>query len=294
VTTPGGIRGYSYDANGNLTAVTGPGARTVSWWSFNKPRRMQRDADNHSEYWYGPGGDRALFRQSARINSQLELTLYGSALYERRIVGAAIEHTHYVQANGTTVATVRRSGTSTTNTTRYLHRDHLSSVVAITSESGSVTETLAYDAWGKRRPPGTWQTPNPGVFIAAAWQRRGFTAHEHIDHVGLIHMGGRVYDPEIGRFLSPDPFVQFPASTQGFNRYAYVGNNPLSHLDPSGYFIKKALKIGYTIAASYYTGGLAGAALGSATAGAAVGGAVGGYLSTGSVQDALLGRWVAR
>jgi hypothetical protein len=55
-------------------------------------------------------------------------------------------------------------------------------------------------------------------------------------------MGGRVYDPEIGRFLSPDPFVQFPASTQGFNRYAYVGNNPLSYTDPSGYFLKKLFK----------------------------------------------------
>jgi RHS repeat-associated protein len=65
--------------------------------------------------------------------------------------------------------------------------------------------------------------------VAAATLSRGFTLHEHIDHVGLIHMGGQVYDPEIGRFLSPDPFVQFPASTQGFNRYAYVGNNPLSY-----------------------------------------------------------------
>jgi RHS repeat-associated protein len=243
VTTPAGTRGYSYDANGNLTAVTGPGARTVNWWSFNKPRRMQRDVNNYSEYWYGPGGDRALFRQSARINGQLELTLYGAALYERRIVGASVVHTHYVQANGTTVATVRRSGTGVANTTRYLHRDHLGSVVAITSESGSITESLAYDAWGKRRPASTWQTPNPGVFIASAWQRRGFTSHEHIDHVGLIHMGGRVYDPEIGRFLSPDPFVQFPASTQGFNRYAYVGNNPLSYTDPSGYFLKELGKV---------------------------------------------------
>nr|WP_255454025.1 RHS repeat-associated core domain-containing protein [Thioalkalivibrio sp. XN279] len=72
---------------------------------------------------------------------------------------------------------------------------------------------------------------------------RGFTGHEHLDQVGLIHMGGRVYDPEIGRFLSPDPFVQFPASTQGFNRYAYVGNNPLSYTDPSGYFLKKLMKV---------------------------------------------------
>jgi RHS repeat-associated protein len=81
------------------------------------------------------------------------------------------------------------------------------------------------------------------VFIAAISLTRGFTGHEHLDQVGLIHMGGRVYDPEIGRFLSPDPFVQFPASTQGFNRYAYVGNNPLSYTDPSGYFLKKLMKV---------------------------------------------------
>ncbi|MCC5870560.1 MAG: RHS repeat-associated core domain-containing protein [Gammaproteobacteria bacterium] len=134
---------------------------------------------------------------------------------------------------------MRRYATSTANTTRYLHRDHLGSVVLITNESGAVTETLAYDAWGKRRPPSTWITPGAGTFLHAQWLRRGFTAHEHIDHVGLIHMGGRVYDPEIGRFLSPDPFVQYPGSAQGMNRYAYVGNNPLSYTDPSGYFIKK-------------------------------------------------------
>ncbi|TVS20375.1 MAG: RHS repeat-associated core domain-containing protein [Planctomycetaceae bacterium] len=98
---------------------------------------------------------------------------------------------------------------------------------------------MAHDAWGKRRPPSNWITPGAGTFLHAQWLRRGFTAHEHIDHVGLIHMGGRVYDPEIGRFLSPDPFVQYPGSAQGMNRYAYVGNNPLSYTDPSGYFIKK-------------------------------------------------------
>ena len=144
-----------------------------------------------------------------------------------------------MQANGGTVAVIKRSGTSVTNTPRYLHKDHLGSVVAITNESGTIVESLAYDAWGKRRPATTWQTPAPGVFMAVVELRRGFTMHEHIDHVGLIHMGGRVYDPELGRFLSPDPFVQFPASTQGFNRYAYVSNNPLSYTDPSGYFLKK-------------------------------------------------------
>jgi len=66
-------------------------------------------------------GDRAMFRQSARINGQTVLTPSGSALYERRHAGPATEHTRHVQANGRTVATVKREGTSSTNTTRYLH-----------------------------------------------------------------------------------------------------------------------------------------------------------------------------
>jgi len=43
---------------------------------------------------------------------------------------------------------------------------------------------------------------------------RGFTDHEHLDSVGLIHMNGRVYDPTISRFVSADPFVQFPQNSQ--------------------------------------------------------------------------------
>ena len=51
-------------------------------------------------------------------------------------------------------------------------------------------------------------------------------------------MNGRVYDPVIARFLSPDPHVQFEARLISYNRYAYVENNPLRYADPSGYFLK--------------------------------------------------------
>jgi RHS repeat-associated protein len=52
---------------------------------------------------------------------------------------------------------------------------------------------------------------------------------------GLINMNGRVYDPYLQRFLSPDPFVQEPGNAQNYNRYSYVLNNPLMYVDPSGY-----------------------------------------------------------
>ena len=51
---------------------------------------------------------------------------------------------------------------------------------------------------------------------------------------------GRVYDPQVGAFLSPDPFVQAPYHTQSYNRYAYVFNNPMKYVDPSGYRLQAA------------------------------------------------------
>ncbi|WP_241969888.1 RHS repeat domain-containing protein [Pseudidiomarina taiwanensis] len=64
---------------------------------------------------------------------------------------------------------------------------------------------------------------------------RGFTDHEHLDDAQLIHMNGRVYDYNLGRFLSVDPFIQAPDNSQSLNPYSYIMNNPLAGTDPSGY-----------------------------------------------------------
>ena len=93
----------------------------------------------------------------------------------------------------------------------YLHNDHLGSIAAITDETGTTTERLAYDPWGKRR----FITTNPGspdALDAIVGQKidRGYTEHEHLDEIGVVHMNGRIYDPLIGRFMSVDPFVQDP------------------------------------------------------------------------------------
>ena len=63
---------------------------------------------------------------------------------------------------------------------------------------------------------------------------RGFTAHEFLADFNLYNMNGRLYDPVLGRFLSPDPYIADPAFTQSYNRYSYVLNNPLKYNDPTG------------------------------------------------------------
>ncbi|WP_454997014.1 RHS repeat-associated core domain-containing protein [Capnocytophaga leadbetteri] len=82
---------------------------------------------------------------------------------------------------------------------------------------------------------------------------RGYTGHEHLQTVGLIHMNGRLYDPALHRFLQPDNYVQDPFNTQNFNRYGYCLNNPLVYVDENGEFIITVLIVGAIIGA--YIGG---------------------------------------
>ena len=100
---------------------------------------------------------------------------------------------------------------------------------------------VSRDAFGSRRVATTWH--DPVAALTSVFSTRGYTGHEQLDGVGLIHMNGRVYDPALGRFLSADPVVQYPAGAQGLNRYSYTDNNPLSRVDPSGYgWFSKAWK----------------------------------------------------
>jgi RHS repeat-associated protein len=104
---------------------------------------------------------------------------------------------------------------------------------------------LAFDSWGQRIEGGTGTLqPRPAI---AEDIRSGFTGHEMLDTLGLVHMNGRLYDPFVGEFLSPDPVIQDITDSQAFNAYSYVRNNPLSSVDPTGYswvskFFKKLNK----------------------------------------------------
>ena len=98
-----------------------------------------------------------------------------------------------------------------------------------------------YDAWGQQAV-----TTNTLGF------HRGYTGHEMLPEFGLINMNGRLYDPYLARFLSPDNYVQMPDFSQSFNRYSYCLNNPLKYVDPDGEIAW--LAIGFAIAGAYMGG----------------------------------------
>jgi RHS repeat-associated protein len=125
-----------------------------------------------------------------------------------------------------------------------MHTDYLGSIMALSNTSGAVVEKYAYDAFGNRRNPTNWSQPDTRTELKLD---RGYTGHacppeckcrrKHIDAARLINMNGRMYDPLLGRMLSPDNNVQLPDFTQNLNRYSYCLNNPLIYTDPSGELI---------------------------------------------------------
>jgi RHS repeat-associated protein len=145
--------------------------------------------------------------------------------------GGSYQWNNYLVAGGQVVG-MHVEHSVTGPATLYFHKDHLGSVCVISNAAGVVVERLSYDAWGKRRFPDGTDDPAGALTSVSP---RGFTGHEMLDSVDLVHMNGRVYDPLIGRFGSADPVTESPFSSQGWNRYSYVGNSPVNFTDPSGY-----------------------------------------------------------
>ena len=116
----------------------------------------------------------------------------------------------------------------------YIHRDYLGSILALTNEYASPIRQTHYGAWGTIDQVPKGEEKHLEDYSNWNILGRGFTGHEFFSNMGLIHMNGRMYDPKLRRFLSPDNYIQNPYNTQSFNRYSYVWNNPLTYNDPSG------------------------------------------------------------
>lgn len=237
------------------------------------------------DYTYGDDYERV--KSILKQNSAIIETKYYFDNYEKKISGGVTTEVHYVSGgNGLCAIIVRQGGT---NNFYFVYTDQLGSILTVTDISGNKVAEQNFDAWGRNRNPLTWQYAS--VPAVPVWLYRGYTGHEHVSQFALINMNGRMYDPIEGRMLSPDNYVPDPFNTQGYNRYSYAKNNPLSYVDPDGNFVWFVpIIIGAMIGGGFggfqaflhgtpiLGGALKGAIVGAA--GAALGGALAGTFSS--------------
>ena len=221
---------YGYDANGNMISRNG---MSITWNSTNLPATINGVGGVSSQFSYTPNRQR--WRQIAGYSGGgNETTIYIAGLMEKLTTASTTYYRHYIPAGSGTIVHTRWGSSS--SETYYVTTDHLGSSNVITNSAGALVVSMGFDAFGNRRSA-DWTSPlSPGDLQAIAnTTRHGYTGHEHLDNLTLIHMNGRLQDPAIGRFISADPFVQSPDVSQSYNRYAYVWNNPLTMTDPSGF-----------------------------------------------------------
>ncbi|MBI4488708.1 MAG: hypothetical protein HY694_06450, partial [Deltaproteobacteria bacterium] len=189
------------------------GTRTYAW-----------DVDNRLDTVNASGGSLIMAYDYTGIRVKKTgatgTTLYPFSGYEVSPTGVV---TKYLRIGIENVAAKKSTGD-----TLFYHNDHLGGVNIVTSSLGIMAQIIEYDPWGK-------VSREEGIGDSV----RRFTGKQLDPESGLYYYGGRYYDPELGRFISPDPFVGQPDDPQNLNRYSYVGNNPVNYIDPSGFKKKK-------------------------------------------------------
>lgn len=238
ITTKSDVGSFSYNTSGKPYAVSdvtltnniNVGTQNVSYYSFDRPNEIS-DNGYTASFTYNGNCDRV--KMQMLHNSSASLTRYYlGGCYELDVKPSGNTEKLYLMGGyyDAPAVLIKQGGSSSVY---YVLRDHLGSVTHVLNSSGTVMQELSYDAWGRLRNPSTWSlytpTNEPEPYLG-----RGYCGHEHLTGLGLINMNARLYDPMLGRFLSPDPYVQAPDHTQSFNRYSYCLNNPLKYKDENG------------------------------------------------------------
>ncbi len=224
---------FAYDAVGNQ--IRRPGVLgNITYTPFDLPSQYAIARDRALTLDYDGGQERIRKTVPVIGSTPAQETVYFEGLYERVTTdpggsGETVQHRYYVAAGSATVVVTREEGMA--DDVAYLHTDALGSVDVITDGSGSVIQRRSYDAFGAKRDPAWGGTAVAASLVSPV----GFTGQEGDDELGLVNMRGRIYDPQVGRFLTTDPLVARPGFTQSWNPYSYVANSPLNFTDPSGF-----------------------------------------------------------
>lgn len=211
----------------------------ITYTKFNKISTLTHTSPSLTKeltFTYGTDEQRVKTIYTENSNT-IKTKYFGLGKFEKEIASDnSTRKLYYISTPSGLTAIIEK--TSSQTNIYYIHTDIIGSYDAITNSSGTILERLSFDPWGRRRNPADWtyeDVPTTYMFD------RGFTGHEHLDKFDLINMNGRVYDPLLATFLSPDNFVQSPDYTQNFNRYAYCLFSPFKYTDPDGEWFITAL-----------------------------------------------------
>ena len=244
-----GTNQYQYDANGNMITRSVPDGQggTINYsYTYNADNRIveikKNDVTARRMSYDGNGNRVYEIVFEGFMSGQEEKTVFISNYYEETIRGTSdsiqsvpdspykmyfpfvggpgqLYSKSYYYADGERIA--MRHGQSY----YYVFGDHLGSTTTVVErETGRTISRQLYHPWGTTR----YSYPGSGEKITDY----GYTGQMQVDDI--YYYNARWYDPAIGRFLQADTLVPPHQGTQGFDRYAYVNNNPLRYIDPEG------------------------------------------------------------
>ena len=218
--------------NASNASVTRPFAQTVTYTAYDRPATITENYPVASFTYNAEHG--RVKMQTAAMGSVVQKKYYIGDRYESEESPISTTERLFVGGDAYSAPMVlQRTGGTGSWTAYVIGRDYLGSITKILTTGGTSVAEYSYDSWGRMRDPQTL-TPYSSTSQPTLLLGRGYGGHEHLSAYGLINMNARLYDPVLGRFLSPDPYVQSPDFSQNFNRYAYALNNPLKYTDPSG------------------------------------------------------------
>ncbi len=266
-------RTITYSAEGNITSIDGVG--DMSYGNISKPyqvtsltlednvvpSRVQNvtytcysrpsiitEGGRSAAFTYNGAGDRVKMNVSEGVSPVL-MRYYIGGQYEVDVKPSGTTERLYLGGDAYTAPMVYVKEGNSSWTLHNIGRDYLGNITHIATSNGTLVEENSYDPWGRLRNPETQEIYTVGTEPDLKLGR-GYTGHEHLTWFGLINMNARLYDPVVGRFLSPDPFVQASDFTQSYNRYSYCLNNPLVYVDESGELVfTTAILIGMGVGA---------------------------------------------
>jgi RHS repeat-associated protein len=206
VGSTGAGRQFLYDNNGN---TINDGLRAITYNYDNMPVTI-----NSTSYAYDGNGKRVM-KTFGNV-----VTTYIDKYYECRdgICGK------YIYVGNTLLAKKDNAGTL------YYHPDHQGSTAVVSKAGGVDVEDIAYYPFGATRQDSSTE----GTSVS-----HKYTGQEIDGENGVYNYDARMYDPDMGRFLTPDSIVPSPYDPQSLNRYAYAQNNPVNLTDPTGHFTEQ-------------------------------------------------------